>query len=442
MKIRKNLTQPELFVKKHLEIAVLLSVTGIVSLILTFSNNNSSIVVEREGYAGEEQQIGILLEKEDTTETISINVSPRQLTQEQWEQKMTEAFEYLDRNIKGENESLSKVTGNLDFSLDYNTYPFDVEVRSGDYALVDEEGNVKNEREELTALGYQAGDLTKGISAEVTVVLWYGEEYREKAYALRIFPKVESDLQKQFSQVKEQILEEEKQALYEERFVLPVEINGVQLTRTDVGQVKPFHVLLMGFLFAGLLLFREQEKLRNQEKERQDQLRRSYPWFVNKLTLLMGAGMQIKNIFITLIEEYENGTMKSLTKKNTDKKAKKGPERQKDYRDALIRELKWSKHSLEIGMSEELVYYQLGRRLKLPCYIKLMTLLEQNVKKGTKGLTAIFEQEELNALEERKNLARRYGEEASTKLLGPMILLLLVVMLMIMVPAFLSFTIA
>jgi hypothetical protein len=104
-----------------------------------------------------------------------------------------------------------------------------------------------------------------------------------------------------------------------------------------------------------------------------------------------------------------------------------------------MEELQIAKQSLQMGMPEQQVYYQLGRRLKLSCYIKLMTLLEQNVKRGTKGLTVFFEQEEAAALEERKNLAKRYGEEAGTKLLGPMMLQLLVVMLMIMVPAFMSF---
>ena len=51
----------------------------------------------------------------------------------------------------------------------------------------------------------------------------------------------------------------------------------------------------------------------------------------------------------------------------------------------------------------------------------------------------IFEQQEHAALEERKNLAKKYGEEAGTKLLGPMILLLVIVMMMIMIPAFMSF---
>ena len=66
-------------------------------------------------------------------------------------------------------------------------------------------------------------------------------------------------------------------------------------------------------------------------------------------------------------------------------------------------------------------------------------LITQNVKKGTKGIMNLLEQEEQNALEERKNLAKKYGEEATTKLLGPMMILLLIIMLIIMIPAFMSF---
>ena len=126
--------------------------------------------------------------------------------------------------------------------------------------------------------------------------------------------------------------------------------------------------------------------------------------------------MQVRNVFALLVNEYDGA----------------------DYRKALVDELVRSKHDFEIGMAEEKVYYELGRRLKLPCYIKLLTMLEQNVTKGSRGIAASLEQEERNALEERMNMAKKRGEEAGTKLLGPMGILLIIVMLMIMVPAFMS----
>ena len=46
--------------------------------------------------------------------------------------------------------------------------------------------------------------------------------------------------------------------------------------------------------------------------------------------------------------------------------------------------------------------------------------------------------EGIHAFEERKALAKRLGEEAGTKLLLPMFFMLAVVMIIIIVPAFLS----
>ncbi len=45
----------------------------------------------------------------------------------------------------------------------------------------------------------------------------------------------------------------------------------------------------------------------------------------------------------------------------------------------------------------------------------------------------------ISAFEQRKNMAKRLGEEAGTKLLFPLFLMLGVVMAMIVLPAFLSF---
>ena len=71
--------------------------------------------------------------------------------------------------------------------------------------------------------------------------------------------------------------------------------------------------------------------------------------------------------------------------------------------------------------------------------MRLSMLLSQNLRKGNAGLTQLLEKEAEEAFEERKRNARKYGEEAATKLLLPMFLMLMIVMVVIMVPAFLSF---
>ena len=84
-----------------------------------------------------------------------------------------------------------------------------------------------------------------------------------------------------------------------------------------------------------------------------------------------------------------------------------------------------------LGTSEVIAYERFGRRVKLLPYLRFSSLIAQNVKKGSGEL--------LNQLEERKELAKRLGEEAATKLLIPMVLMLLIVLSIIMVPGMLSF---
>ena len=71
--------------------------------------------------------------------------------------------------------------------------------------------------------------------------------------------------------------------------------------------------------------------------------------------------------------------------------------------------------------------------------MKFAGLLEQNRKMGVGNMQSILDMEMIEAWEERKNLARRMGEEASTKLLLPLILMLGIVMVIIMVPALTTF---
>lgn len=411
-----------LYIGKHIHYLLLLLLVNSVSFGISFHKEENGIYIKKEDYGGSEQTVHFWLEKGEDKEQVALQVRPRKLTREEEKEKMEEAFAYLDQHLPGENPSLLEVRKDLEFTLDYERYPFDAEFMPEDYILMNEEGCLRNSKEELLAAGYREEDLEKGIATRLRVVLWYGEDSREKIYEILLFPKEETETEKLFGELQKTLEKREKSALYQEGFTIPSKLQGVHISRTDENLVTPVHVLVLGFLFIGLLIMREKENARKEEQCRRNKLIKSYPWFVNEMMLLMGAGMQVKNVFGIMLEEYGDG--------------------EKDVigdRKPLMDEIRAAKHSMEFGMSEEQVYYQLGRRLKLSCYIKLMTLLEQNVKKGTKGISAIFEQEELAALEERKNLAKKYGEEAATRLLGPMILLLLVIMLMIMVPAFMSF---
>ena len=174
---------------------------------------------------------------------------------------------------------------------------------------------------------------------------------------------------------------------------------------------------MLGVMAAVLLGAREQSGQRQKEKKRERELLLDYADVLSKLMVLTGAGLTVRNAWERMVHGLEHGKIK---------------------RRAAYDEMRHTCSQMQSGMSESEAYREFGRRCRLRPYLKLSSLLEQNRRTGTKNLRAIFQTEMADALEQRKNLARKLGEEAGTKLLMPLFLMLGIVMVMIMVPAMMT----
>ena len=84
------------------------------------------------------------------------------------------------------------------------------------------------------------------------------------------------------------------------------------------------------------------------------------------------------------------------------------------------------------------MYEAFGRRIGLKPYLRLASLLVNQLQKGSGALRENLEAEVRLAWEIHRDRAEKKGEEAQTKLLLPMMGMLFLVMALIMVPAFFS----
>ena len=182
-----------------------------------------------------------------------------------------------------------------------------------------------------------------------------------------------------------------------------------------------FALPFLGIFLAFLLVIREREAEKVREKRREKELLLDYAELVSKLMILVGAGMTIRSAWERMVKDYEHAR-----------------EMGKQKQQAAGEEMCRTYYQLVNGMPEGTAYREFGRRCKLQPYLKLSSVLEQNRKAGTKNLRAILRTEMEDAFEMRKNLARRMGEEAGTKLLAPLFLMLGIVMVMIMAPAMMT----
>lgn len=143
----------------------------------------------------------------------------------------------------------------------------------------------------------------------------------------------------------------------------------------------------------------------------------TYPVLIDKLLLYLEAGLTVKGALTKLVTEDSNNKISKY----------------------LISELKYMLNEVNSGLPEAEGYSRLGARINLGSYMKLASLLSQNIRKGTKDILLMLRREEEAALLQKREFARKKGEEAGTKLLLPMILMLSVVMVIVVLPAFLSF---
>lgn len=156
-----------------------------------------------------------------------------------------------------------------------------------------------------------------------------------------------------------------------------------------------------------------------QIQKRYEELLMDYPGLIMKFTLLVQAGMTVRKAFQKIAADYRR-------KKNRKPRT-------------AYEEIRTVCYEMESGVSESEAYRRFGERCGQAKYKTLATLLIQNLQKGSSQMADMLERESVEAWEERKRKARVLGEAAATKLLFPMMLMLVVVMAIVMIPAFLSF---
>lgn len=174
-------------------------------------------------------------------------------------------------------------------------------------------------------------------------------------------------------------------------------------------------------LCIGMMVLWKKEKLRDKRKEFQEQMRMDYPDFISKLSLLLGAGMTVSAAFKKIDVGYQK-----LRKNNN------------CHSRMLYEELSFTIGEIENGVGEFRAYARFGERCGLWQYRRLTALIIQSQQIGNRKLVEQLNNEAVQAFAERKEMAKKRGEEAGTKLLFPMMIMMFLIMGLVMIPAYLS----
>ena len=391
--------------KKYKKIIIVIEVIALFMILYDFMIEGGAVTelsrpekgegraVEELGFAGREN-----------TGTLEIPVSERKLSSKEEEEQIELAKQEIDETIMGKNESVDSVYLPLDTRSSYASSKVQA-FWTFEPMVVDAEGNIDfGDKDEL--LIEARADLVCGETSD-----------RYVSYVRAVRPGNET---------KSGFLFNLKGALKEadskggDVMTLPSFVGESPVSFQRKPEMRGIAFALMGIALIPVLILFDRKKDEKKKKAYADALSRDYPAIASKLSLLVGAGIRPREAFRRMSTSYEENRRRGAP------------------RSAGFEEIERACREMEKGLGEGDAYLSIAERTGHRDYRRLTLLLTENMKKGDRFLSAELSREEADAFEERKNRAIRLGEEASTKLVFPMILLLGSVMIMLIVPAFLG----
>lgn len=403
--------------KKWLASGICLAGSIILYVLLTLTSGEEGPIssdgkIMREGYGGEERQYQVFVDGLEEQEVpVTLSVGARTYTEAEIDQVFTQIMDTMEQRIRADNPSLMEVRTDLKLPVRLEEEGVRLRWYSSDPELLNSRGQVRKQAE----LDQQ------GKMVILSVELSDGSYRRDYEISVRVLPPLRNVREQKLDAFLKELQKCDLEQTMQPYLELPQTFEGRTITYRTKETAGYGGILIIGVMAAVLLMAREQSERRQKEKKRERELLLDYADVLSKLMVLIGAGLTVRNAWERIVRDYENGL-----------------EHGKIKRRAAYEEMRYTSHQMQSGMSEGEAYREFGRRCRLRPYLKLSSLLEQNRRAGTKNLRMIFQTEMSDALEQRKNLARKLGEEAGTKLLMPLFMMLGIVMVMIMVPAMMT----
>lgn len=170
--------------------------------------------------------------------------------------------------------------------------------------------------------------------------------------------------------------------------------------------------LLAVIIVIGLPFFLDY-RLNEKIEEKRLSIQSEFPEFINKLLLLVNAGMTISKAWEKIVLENKKRT-------------------------PLYNELDITMAEINGGKPESVAYEEFARRCKIKEVIKCVSIIVLNLKKGGSQVVPALREQADDCWELRKAAAKQQGEKASSKLMLPMALMLVGIIMIVVLPAILA----
>ncbi|MBQ9828518.1 MAG: type II secretion system F family protein [Lachnospiraceae bacterium] len=339
---------------------------------------------------------------------IEYEIKPRELNDEEAERLLDRAENEVLKSMPGENGSLSHVTKDLVLvrSVLGGEVRVDWDIWDGD--IIGYNGEI--EKDEAVWTGGAEARLTATLTAyghkrtrDITVIVFRDEG------EMTLRDKIVSELEKY-----------DRMSSTEDELELPDQVDGIpvswSLKKSGSGRL----IMITGLLVLGLLPLLWQERKRKRDRQRTEELKEDYPEFAHEMILYLDCGMSILSAAVLIAGDMKKNRMSGH---------------------ALYRELVSSIEQIRNGGARDGVWEDFGKRCGLREYIRIGAFMAQFVRTGADNFRETLSDTARESASLRNESIKRKSETAGTRLLGPIVLLLLVVMTAVVFPALYSMSV-
>lgn len=165
--------------------------------------------------------------------------------------------------------------------------------------------------------------------------------------------------------------------------------------------------------FLVVIVISSDRELEKQLKKRHLSMKWDFPDFLNKVAILVNAGLTVYKAWEKTVTENKRVS-------------------------AFYKEAEIVIKEISAGKSELKAYEDFARRCRTIEIARFVSIIIQNIKKGNAELSSILRVLSAESWEMRKNTAKKLGEEASAKMVLPMTIVFVAIILIVSTPAVLS----
>lgn len=175
------------------------------------------------------------------------------------------------------------------------------------------------------------------------------------------------------------------------------------------GLTAEFLALVVGIGFAFLAYYYYGTIAKKKIEKRSEELLHDFSEVVSKLALLTNAGMILREAWQEVAAGGEG---------------------------VIYDEMRLAVDEMNNGVAEIDAVYNFGTRCIIPEIKKFTSTIIQGITKGNSELTAMLQEQSQEVWQLKKQIVRREGEKAASKLLIPICIMFIGILIMILVPIF------